>query len=251
MDLLDGGEDSDTYHWNTGDGRDTYQDTGVSGTDRIISQSQDFEGLKPIFDASSGIEQIRRNNNKAFNINGDTLAEQWDFTNITLKKATIQGFGGKDMITGSSGNDIIDGGADNDTLDGGDGKDEVLGGDGHDVLLGGDGKDLLVGGIGDDDLNGGAGKDTLDGGVGANTFIFEQNFGNDLVLGVDGDDMFDFSALSLGIGDLDTNADNIIDKNDALARLRRGDLQINLKNFGGGRITIDGISQLDNNDVFL
>ncbi len=73
-------------------------------------------------------------------------------------------------------------------MDGGDGNDWISGGWGNDKLKGGNGKDDLSGGAGRDTLNGGAGNDYHWGGWGSDTFVFEDNWGDDVI--------FDFNAYS-------------------------------------------------------
>ncbi len=64
----------------------------------------------------------------------------------------------------------------------GDEADNILsGGDGDDTISGGDGNDTLYGNKGDDTLYGGAGDDTLKGGWGTDTFVFDSDFGNDII----------------------------------------------------------------------
>ena len=85
-------------------------------------------------------------------------------------------------------------------LDGGNGKDTLIGGDGNDTLNGGNGKDTL---------NGDAGDDTLTGGNGNDSFIFESDFGNDVITDFKpGNDHIDLSAL--GIGDFDQLMSNAV-----------------------------------------
>ncbi|MEM7024786.1 MAG: peroxidase family protein [Pseudomonadota bacterium] len=59
--------------------------------------------------------------------------------------------------------------------------DRQAGTDGADDLTGSDGRDLLLGLAGDDTLNGGAGDDQLEGGDGADLFVFEGDFGHDII----------------------------------------------------------------------
>jgi Ca2+-binding RTX toxin-like protein len=67
------------------------------------------------------------------------------------------------------------------TLQGLGGHDTVYGGAGNDVILGGLGNDSLVGDAGSDSLNGNEGNDVLVGGGGADKFVFNVNFGNDVI----------------------------------------------------------------------
>jgi VCBS repeat-containing protein len=62
-----------------------------------------------------------------------------------------------------------------------DGADSFVGGNGKDVLDGGNGADSLSGGNGADVLLGGRGDDFLVGGAGADVFVFNADFGKDVV----------------------------------------------------------------------
>ncbi|MEK0085758.1 calcium-binding protein [Benzoatithermus flavus] len=70
---------------------------------------------------------------------------------------------GDDWFFGEGGNDYAFGGAGNDELHGGPGEDMLRGGDGNDILVGEQGNDLYYGGLGRD------------------SFVFDGNFGHDLV----------------------------------------------------------------------
>lgn len=103
---------------------------------------------------------------------------------------TIYGEAGSDLISGGKGDDVVDGGKGDDTLNGdagddtmwgGTGDDDLYGSDGDDWLFGSTGADRLDGGKGNDVLYGGEGDDTLIGGLGNDTFVFESNFGEDVI----------------------------------------------------------------------
>ena len=64
---------------------------------------------------------------------------------------------------------------------GSDGANSLTGGNAADVLDGGNGNDTLSGGNGADVLLGGRGNDFLTGGAGADTFVFNANFGRDVI----------------------------------------------------------------------
>jgi len=92
-------------------------------------------------------------------------------------------------------------------VSGGEGADRVSGGRGNDILDGGAGNDRLSGGSGDDILSGGEGNDVLKGGSGADTFVFGENFGNDVV-----------RDFSIGDGDqIDLSGTGISDFNSLMA----------------------------------
>ncbi|KIN71487.1 Hint domain-containing protein [Sulfitobacter guttiformis] len=108
---------------------------------------------------------------------------------------SIIGGAGADTLAGGDGDDYIEGGAGNDFLTTGLGQDTLMGGDGNDTLMNSDGDDSLDGGAGDDSivatggmdtLRGGTGADYMDGGDDADTFIIEDSFGNDTIIGGEG-----------------------------------------------------------------
>jgi len=97
-----------------------------------------------------------------------------------------------DSVEAGAGNDTVASGVGDDTVQAGDGDDYVLAGDGDDAVYGGAGADVmfgeggadtLEGGDGADILNGGAGNDLLDGGADNDTFVVEDGFGTDTVIG--------------------------------------------------------------------
>ncbi|KQI69496.1 hypothetical protein AN189_03580 [Loktanella sp. 3ANDIMAR09] len=102
---------------------------------------------------------------------------------------------GNDHVLAGTGNDTIRGGTGDDSLFGQAGSDEIFGGDGNDIIDGGDGgtdADTLFGGAGNDELIGDDGNDTLVGGSGDDqqfgnggddSFVVGNDFGNDLIIG--------------------------------------------------------------------
>ena len=103
----------------------------------------------------------------------------------------LYGSFGDDTLQGGDGHDQLYGGKGNDLLDGGEGHDSLSGGEGNDRLSGGEGDDSLDGENGDDILIGDAGHDTLYGGNGADTYLFGQNFGQDVIHNSDNDHSVD------------------------------------------------------------
>ena len=87
-----------------------------------------------------------------------------------VRKVTLEGGGGNDVLSGADGNDV---------LRGGDGDDQLHGRLGNDALFGGGGNDFLLGSLGLDFMDGGDGNDYLDAIDGA---------GGDTVLGGNGTD---------------------------------------------------------------
>jgi VCBS repeat-containing protein len=88
-------------------------------------------------------------------------------------------------FTAGGGDDTVNGGNGKDVLNGAGGSDIVHGNNGNDIVLGGDGNDKLFGDNGSDTLDGGAGQDTMSGGAGPDLFVFDDNFGNDVITDFD------------------------------------------------------------------
>ena len=110
---------------------------------------------------------------------------------------TLLGMRDADTLNGGAGDDSIDGGTQADRLSGWTGDDELYGRSGNDTLVGGDGNDILFGSADDDILQGDDGKadtdhtrddDRLDGGDGTDTV--RGGGGNDTLVGGDGDESF-------------------------------------------------------------
>jgi Ca2+-binding RTX toxin-like protein len=215
MDQLDGQDGSDTYLFGLGDGFDVYSDTGVSGFDRIVANSNGVAitlaaPLGGSFTAVTGIEEIGADGHAGVTIEGTGGDDTLLFGDTLLTGiASIDGAAGNDVIQGSLGADHIacGDGADrlsgfdgDDTLDGGDGNDFLFGEAGHDTLNGGAGNDNLDGADGFDVLNGDAGDDVLSGG--AHDDLLDGGAGDDLLVGGSGND-----TLIGGTG-LDTAAFN-------------------------------------------
>lgn len=91
--------------------------------------------------------------------------------------------------SGSQGKDKLYGNDKNNILDASGGDDYLYGEEGHDVLYGGEGAD---------ELNGGEGSDVLKGGQGKDTYIFEGNFGRDIVIDSDGSGAIVIDGTTLG-----------------------------------------------------
>lgn len=72
-----------------------------------------------------------------------------------------------------------------------------------------DGDDTIDGGIGVDELNGGTGNDILTGGISNDVFIFEDDFGNDIItdFSISNNEDIDLSAVSgiVNFADLTAN----------------------------------------------
>lgn len=146
--------------------------------------------------------------------------------------------GGNDRIDGGAGNDQLWGDADDDQTDATaqGGKDKLHGGDGDDILIGGGGKDKLWGDDGND------------------IFGFAANSGKDQVKDfVRGEDVLDFGGYGLTFDDLDTNDDEVVDKNDDFSKGNKS-LKIDLGEAAGDDggvnvVKIAGVGELDEADI--
>jgi serralysin len=87
-------------------------------------------------------------------------------------------------VGGTAGNDLLPGLGGNDTIVGLAGDDTLLGGDGMDVMDGGDGKDVMDGGVG---------NDRLTGGEDADLFVFNADFGMDIITDLENQDQIQFA----------------------------------------------------------
>lgn len=148
----------------------------------------------------------------------------------------LKGMDGDDRLNGGAGDDVLIGGDGDDTLDGGAGTDLLVGGYGRDTIRGGTGLNFLVDGPGDDDLY---------GGTDADFFIFSPTFGtggSDYILDWSDGDSIDLSAFDL-------TEEQVIDAITLRGLGEEAYVVINLEKYGGGRITIQDISSLDDLDV--
>lgn len=141
------------------------------------------------------------------------------------------------------GNDQLIGGAGDDTVNGGAGRDLLLGGAGGDTLAGETGNDIIIGGDGRDLITGGAGTDILQGQGGTDLFIFEDDWGTDVIL--------DFDASSTGDVVVLSDVSAITDYNDLTANhmLELGD-HVVISDGAGNLIWLLGyeLSELESGD---
>ena len=175
---------------------------------------------------------------------GDKLGSIENLTGSS-QKDSLTGDANPNVLMGMGEADTLNGGGNDDTLMGGDGADTLNGGDGADTLNGGDGADTLNGGDGADTLTGGAGDDDLSGNAGADTFVFStaDSGDSDAILDYDEGDMIDLSAFD------DLTAEQVIGAITLRGSGNEAYVVINLTEFGGGRITIDNINDLDTLDA--
>ena len=144
-------------------------------------------------------------------------------------------------LMGGGGDDDLDGGGGDDTLMGGDGDDTLNGNSGANMLMGGAGDDTITGGSDADTINGGAGDDDLNGGGGDDTFVFSPMDGagdSDAILDWNAGDQIDLKAFGL-------TAEQLTGAIELRGSPGDGYVVINLTEYGGGRITIEDVNDLD------
>lgn len=138
--------------------------------------------------------------------------------------------------TVSEGDDLILMGMSSETrTDGLAGNDTIFAGEGHDIVRGGQGHDVIFGGFHNDQLIGGTGNDALTGGAGNDTFVFDAQFGTDVITDFSSEngnrDILDLTSL-IGITIADVIANTAFIGNNA---------QISIANHG--QIILDGIDE--------
>ena len=155
---------------------------------------------------------------------------------------TLTGGGSRDYLLGGGGADTIYGGAGSDRIRGGSGNDTIEGGEGDDIILGDAGDDIIDAGADDDTIIDEGGDDTLTGGTGEDTFAFLPGHGSDTITDFNtSDDQIDLSQFTMAITftQLQAKMSTVTDPDDA--NVVTG-VQIDLSDFGGGTITLEGIT---------
>ncbi|MEO1139666.1 MAG: calcium-binding protein [Pseudomonadota bacterium] len=190
-DDITGSGSHESFILNTGN--DTLD--GGGGTDRIrYDRSNEETGIVADLDLATGtVTGFANGSNFVHHVTNVESVRGTGFGDDikgNAERNVLEGFGGNDTLEGRDGNDVLRGGDFHDFLSGGRDNDRLYGETGNDTLLGAGGKDRLDGGSGNDRLNGGGGADKLTGGTGNDTltggngnddFIFDDDFGNDLI----------------------------------------------------------------------
>ncbi|TFF19108.1 protease [Jiella endophytica] len=158
---------------------------GEAGADRI-NGGIGYDQASYVGSTAGVIVDLRTGTGMRGEAEGDTL--------ISIE--SLRGSNYADHLIGDDADNRIRGGSGADTLRGMDGDDQLLGDGGNDIIAGNEGSDQLFGDNGADTLSGGTGSDTVDGGNGNDTFIGDFDKADDIYLGGDGVDTFDFSRLS-------------------------------------------------------
>ncbi|MEO1494482.1 MAG: calcium-binding protein [Pseudomonadota bacterium] len=214
-DRMEGGLGDDVYIINSvgdvvvdlvGEGTDTVQSV-VSFALGDHTEELILTGAGANTGTGNALDNVIRGNNGANTLTGEDGA---DIVTGGGGDDSVSGGGGADTLGGGLGNDEISGGAEDDvisgqggadTIDGGTGNDRINAGTGDDVITGGIGNDTLTGAGGADTLTGGTGDDRQTGGGGADRFVFEDGFGNDVLIGFSRvEDVIDLSGVT-GITD--------------------------------------------------
>ncbi|WP_421724360.1 M10 family metallopeptidase C-terminal domain-containing protein [Bauldia sp.] len=155
-----------------GGGRDRL--LGGTGNDTLMPGAG---GLSPnqTYDGGQGIDHL--------SLAVVTMILDVDLATGSLNMATPSPFGPIFAFTPSRVIDIenVTGGSASDSIAGDAGGNVLRGLEGHDTLQGRSGNDTLVGGAGNDVLNGGRGNDDLHGNGGGDSFVFNRNFGDDVI----------------------------------------------------------------------
>ncbi len=114
----------------------------------------------------------------------------------TLGSDTLFGLSGDDELIGNLGDDELYGAEGDDILRGDEGHDILMGAQGNDELFGGDGNDILIASTGDDILSGDSGHDTLIGGDGSDVYLFDEDFGRDVIRDVSAETQLNFHQMT-------------------------------------------------------
>ena len=244
-DDLTGGAGADTFVFWEGHGADTIRDFNFAAGDRI--HLTNFDKTITWAQLNSKITAVTDENGVATGVQID-LGE-WGGGTIILKGITSVDDVTEDMfvldrIVGSDGTD--------DFLQGGTSDDIMTGGTGDDIILGGAGDDTIDGGAGRDFIIDGAGDDTMTGGTDADAFFFVDGHGDDTITDfskADGDKIV-LSGFGAAItwDTLSTKITTVTDENGVATGV-----QIDLGEWGGGTITLEGITSVDDvtEDMFV
>ncbi len=203
-DIIDAGTGHDTVYGEAGDDRLTGGDGldrlyGSSGNDRLYGDAGNDRliagsGNDLVFGGADndriyggrGIDVLRGATGDDRIYGGDDNDRLYGGTGQDF----LYGEDGDDKIYGESGGDKIRGGLGDDRIFGDDGNDKIYGDEGQDRIWGGDGNDKLYGNAGNDIIDagkghdlvkGGAGNDIMQGGTGRDTFVFNNNVGDDTI----------------------------------------------------------------------
>ncbi len=195
-DSIDSGIESDTVYGGTGD--DTINasegdDTLYGGDDADTFVLEDGFGDDLVYGGEGGtdddtIDASALTSGVTVNFTGDEAGTIDDGTGTAT-------FSGIENLILTDQNDTVDGSAASVGIC-------IVAGAGDDSIIGSAGDDKIFGGAGADTIDGGLGNDTLDGGDDADTFVLNDGFGDDTIIGGEGgtdNDRIDAIALTNGV----------------------------------------------------
>ncbi|WP_082325676.1 calcium-binding protein [Ruminococcus flavefaciens] len=196
-DKLNGGTGNDTYIYGKDYGNDVISDNSGSNAIRFVGlKSTDVYAVYP----SSGYDAIltvaetgETLTIKDFRYSGIYRDFKLIFEDKTVTVSEegspfldVRGTKAADTVPMFFGSGIANGFEGNDTINGTGGADTMYGGTGNDILNGNGGADILDGGEGNDKLYGGTGNDT---------YVFGENYGNDIIADNSGANKIRFVGL--------------------------------------------------------
>ncbi|WP_308368568.1 MULTISPECIES: calcium-binding protein [unclassified Microbulbifer] len=227
-DTLSGGAGSDQYFFGLGDGQDTIDNSGDTGTSTVAFA----EEISP-----HDVKVTRSGDHLLLTVDdgGDSVTITGYFTQDATTESAV------DKITFNNGRTVW-------TIDDvkalaliGDDADNTLRGynNSDDLLMGLEGNDLLIGGAGEDTLEGGTGDDTLQGGSGDDTYIVDLAEGHDRIVDLAGQN----NVLQLGSDVQIEDVKAIREGNDLLLSLEGGASSVTIANyFGAAGETVSSIN---------
>ena len=213
-------EEGVTLSVNLADGVVTVDPANADDGDNDINFATD--AVLAVDDDLSGFENITGSEK------GDSLTTTGTQGDGIMTGSTLMGLGGNDTLVGGGVNDVL------------------MGGKGRDTIVGGAGEDRIVGGAGDDVMYGGGSVDA-DGAISVqadivtDVFVFSPRDGSgvDIIKDFDAEnDQLDLSAF--GITDVEELVGNI--------SLHDGEARLDLGDYGGGIILLEGITDLNDLD---
>ena len=186
IDTLKGGQGSDTYIFNLGDGNDVIDEKRSNGKDKVVFG----EGIK-----AEDVKVTRDGNDMVLVVGskGDTLRitsqytdsysqiESFEFADGTVKTSGDYFNSTLTMKVSGKYSDPDDYAKGTTIIIGSEETDEIHGNGRTDIIYGGKGTDKLYGESGNDELHGDTGNDELYGGNGDDTYVFNLGDGNDVI----------------------------------------------------------------------
>lgn len=224
-DTLDGGEGDDTYLYDGNWGHDTIVDSGgrdfldfststnnltVDLTNGLVTDGTNtvtIQGDLEMVVTGSG-DDVLVGNLESNILNGGDGNDTYRFHNFWLNDTIIDS-GGEDtidfspMLYAGVNVNLVSRIAEAEAWYGShtiqweeNAIEHVIGTHYGDLIMGNNVNNRLIGGEGDDTLMGGMGDDTLDGGTWHDTYVFNDNWGHDVVYESNGRDTFDFGSVT-------------------------------------------------------